>query len=543
MFKLRDWPIRCVVESKYQPVIYGENHSTIREIAQTCHCRVEFVTLSKKERISLGNNTDRILTIHGHAEQASKAVARILDVIQTEALKDDAMVGADVVLRLRAHNQLCGRLIGKNGNSIKDLMQKTGTHITVTKFVEVPVQVGEPLRNGEMLGIQERTIVIKGPSIEAVVQAESLISAKLKKCYESDTQLRAQNVQMPVMMPPLPPPITPMISGAQLIPTPTGMMQIQHFTRSPHHQLTQNNSYLAPGILQMGAGIFNLRQVRVWVPDNMIGALIGAKGKNIKMIIRDTGAIVKIEAPEEKAQREAEEAEKKQKKAEEAENEENDGAAAGDHPQEFLEDNGTVTSSDAIEEKPKPVSERTVTITGDDLQLMKAQTFVFTKIAETGAPAPVNPMEQLPILTLKLRTEVCVPTKIIGRIIGKGGQNVRELQRITGASVKIPEEERNGSTTFTHEDGVVEEMTLIRVTGNMYSTHNVQFRLGHLINEFYRGEQLHKSAGRSGRPQSAPGKDGSGRDKMDQLGQVPPLSNNASRTSPKTGSTPKSKSP
>lgn len=543
---LKDWPIRCVVESKYVNVITGENGSTIREIAQTCHCRVEFVTLTKKERMALGNNTDRILTVHGNAEQASKAVARVLDVIQTEALKDDAMVGADVVLKLRAHNQLCGRLIGKNGNSIKDIMQKTGTHITVTKYVEVPVSMGDPNRNGDALGVHERSIVIKGPSIEAVVQAESLISAKLKRCYESDIQLRAQTSHMPpVMMPPFPPPVNPMIPGAQLIPTPVGMMQIQHFTRSPHHQLTQNNTFLAPGTFQVAPGVFNLRQVRVWVPDNMIGALIGAKGKNIKMIIRDSGAAVKIEAPEEKAQREAEEAEKKQKKEkEEAEADEKDGAASGDQPQEFLEDNGTVTSSDAIEEKPKPVSERTVTITGDDLQLLKAQSFVFTKIAETGSSASTNVIEAPPILFVKLRTEVCVPTKIIGRIIGKGGQNVRELQRITGASVKIPEEERNGGSTFTHDDGLVEEMTMIRVTGNMYSTHNVQFRLGHLVSEYYRGgEHLPKSAGRGARPPSAPGKDASGLDKMDQLAQVPPLSNNASRTSPKTGSTPKSKSP
>ena len=32
--------------------------------------------------------------------------------------------------------------------------------------------------------------MVRGPSIEAVVQAESLISAKLKKCYESDAQNR-----------------------------------------------------------------------------------------------------------------------------------------------------------------------------------------------------------------------------------------------------------------------------------------------------------------------------------------------------------------
>ena len=40
------------------------------------------------------------------------------------------------------------------------------------------------------------------------------------------------------------------------------------------------------------------------------------------------------------------------------------------------------------------------------------------------------------ILQVKLRTEVQVPSALVGRIIGKGGQNVRELQRVTGAQVR-----------------------------------------------------------------------------------------------------------
>lgn len=552
MFKLKDWPIRCVVEGKYQSVIIGANGSSIKDIAHSTHCRVEFVNLSKKERQVLGNN-DRILTVHGHAEQASKAVARVLDVIQSEALKDDVNVGADIVLRLRAHNQLCGRLIGKAGSSIKEIMQKTGTNITVAKYVDPPGGMGA-LRQEELLCLMERTIMVRGPSIEAVVQAEGLISAKLKKCYESDSQLRAQamnSAMPPMMMPPMPPPgVSPssVVPGPQFYPTPVGVMQVQHFAR-PQNQLHtgSNNSFLQPGILQIAPGTSNLRQVRMWVPDNMIGALIGAKGKNIKMIIRETGAAVKIEAPEEKIQREADEAEKKRKKSDEADSEERDGAASGDQPQEFLEDNGTVTSSDAIEEKPKPVSERMVTINGDDLQLLKAQSFVFSKIAETSSAVPASAMEIERVHMLRIRTEVSVPTKIIGKIIGKGGQNVRELQRITGAVVKIPEEERNGGEVFKHQDGTEEDMTMIRTLGNMYSTHNVQFRLAHLVGEFYRaGEHRQRaSENRGGRPQSAPSsaQDGSPLDKAGQLGRVAPFVNNSNRTSPKSGSTPKSKSP
>merc|ERR1711981_1105210 len=36
--------------------------------------------------------------------------------------------------------------------------------------------------------------------------------------------------------------------------------------------------------------------------------------------------------------------------------------------------------------------------------------------------------------------EMFVPSSHVGRIIGKGGTNVRELQRLTGAIIKLPEQ-------------------------------------------------------------------------------------------------------
>lgn len=39
-----------------------------------------------------------------------------------------------------------------------------------------------------------------------------------------------------------------------------------------------------------------------------------------------------------------------------------------------------------------------------------------------------------------LTIEMFVPSSQVGRIIGKGGANVRELQRLTGAIIKLPEQ-------------------------------------------------------------------------------------------------------
>lgn len=41
---------------------------------------------------------------------------------------------------------------------------------------------------------------------------------------------------------------------------------------------------------------------------------------------------------------------------------------------------------------------------------------------------------------VRLTVEILVPSSQVGRIIGKGGQNVRELQRVTGSIIKLPEQ-------------------------------------------------------------------------------------------------------
>lgn len=47
----------------------------------------------------------------------------------------------------------------------------------------------------------------------------------------------------------------------------------------------------------------------------------------------------------------------------------------------------------------------------------------------------------------------------VGRIIGKGGQNVRELQRVTGSIIKLPE----------HGTAPAEEDTTVHIIGPFFS--------------------------------------------------------------------------
>ena len=79
----------------------------------------------------------------------------------------------------------------------------------------------------------------------------------------------------------------------------------------------------------------------------------------------------------------------------------------------------------------------------------KAQYLIYEKLREEGFMTG---------LEVRLTVEIMAPTSQVGRIIGKGGANVRELQRLTNAMIKLPEQ---GTSTG--------EETPVHINGNFYS--------------------------------------------------------------------------
>ena len=73
----------------------------------------------------------------------------------------------------------------------------------------------------------------------------------------------------------------------------------------------------------------------------------------------------------------------------------------------------------------------------------KAQYLIFEKMREEGFVSGTE--------DVRLTIELLVPSAQVGRIIGKGGQNVRELQRITGGIIKLPDQASTaGEETTVH---------------------------------------------------------------------------------------------
>jgi len=61
---------------------------------------------------------------------------------------------------------------------------------------------------------------------------------------------------------------------------------------------------------------------------------------------------------------------------------------------------------------------------------MQASYFIFEKMKLEGFAGAEG--------DVRLRTVISIPQSVAGRVVGKGGKNVREIQRATGSIITLP---------------------------------------------------------------------------------------------------------
>lgn len=255
-----DFPLRVLVNSDMVGAIIGRQGSTIRQITQQSRARVD---VHRKDNVGL---LEKAITIYGNPENCTMACKKILEVMQQEANNTNK---GEISLKILAHNNLIGRIIGKNGNTIKRIMQDTETKITVSSINDI---------NCFNL---ERIITVKG-SIENMSRGESQISQKLRQSYENDLQALAPQS---IMFPGLHPMAMMSTSGNGMgFPGRSGLYPSNNY---PMYQSTNTQ--------QPGATTSDVQETTyLYIPNNAVGAIIGTKGSHIRNIIRFSGASVKI---------------------------------------------------------------------------------------------------------------------------------------------------------------------------------------------------------------------------------------------------------
>nr|XP_004654367.1 insulin-like growth factor 2 mRNA-binding protein 2 isoform X2 [Jaculus jaculus] len=168
--------------------------------------------------------------------------------------------------------------------------------------------------------------------------------------------------------------------------------------------------------------------VNLFIPTQAVGAIIGKKGAHIKQLARFAGASIKI----------------------------------------------------APAEGPD-VSERMVIITGPPEAQFKAQGRIFGKLKEENF---FNPKEEV-----KLEAHIRVPSSTAGRVIGKGGKTVNELQNLTSAEVIVPRDQ-------TPDEN---EEVIVRIIGHFFASQTAQRKIREIVQQVKQQEQKYPQGGASQR--------------------------------------------
>ncbi|XP_035109543.1 insulin-like growth factor 2 mRNA-binding protein 3 isoform X6 [Callithrix jacchus] len=313
----------------------------------------------------------------------------------TYSSKDQARHTEEIPLKILAHNNFVGRLIGKEGRNLKKIEQDTDTKITISPLQELT------------LYNPERTITVKG-NVETCAKAEEEIMKKIRESYEND--IASMNLQAHLI-----PGLN--LNALGLFPPTSGMPPPTSGPPSamtpPYPQFEQSET----------------ETVHLFIPALSVGAIIGKQGQHIKQLSRFAGASIKIapaEAPDAKV--------------------------------------------------------RMVIITGPPEAQFKAQGRIYGKIKEENF---VSPKEEV-----KLEAHIRVPSFAAGRVIGKGGKTVNELQNLSSAEVVVPRDQ-----TPDENDQVV-----VKITGHFYACQVAQRKIQEILTQVKQHQQ--QKALPSGPPQS-----------------------------------------
>ncbi|XP_031727073.1 insulin-like growth factor 2 mRNA-binding protein 1 isoform X1 [Anarrhichthys ocellatus] len=382
-----DIPLRLLVPTQYVGAIIGKEGATIRNITKQTQSKID---VHRKENAGAA---EKPISIHSTPEGCSSACRMIMDIMQQEA--KDTKTADEVPLKILAHNNFVGRLIGKEGRNLKKVEQDTDTKITIS-----------PLQDLTLYN-PERTITVKG-SIEACANAEGEVMKKVREAYEND--IAAMNQQ------------THLIPGLNL-----GALGLFPSSSNMPPPPPGNASGSAP------YGCFGAPEqetVHVYIPAQAVGAIIGKKGQHIKQLSRFAGASIKIapaEAPDSKM--------------------------------------------------------RMVVVTGPPEAQFKAQGRIYGKLKEENF---FGPKEEV-----KLETHIKMAAAAAGRVIGKGGKTVNELQNLTAAEVVVPREQ-----TPDENDQVI-----VKINGHFYASQLAQRKIRDILTQVKQPQKGGMGSGPSPNPQ------------------------------------------
>ncbi|XP_059898913.1 insulin-like growth factor 2 mRNA-binding protein 3 isoform X1 [Gadus macrocephalus] len=405
-----DVPLRILVPTQFVGAIIGKEGATIRNITKQTHSKID---IHRKENAGAA---EKPITVHSTPDGCSNACKTIMEIMLKEAV--DTKFTEEIPLKILAHNNFVGRLIGKEGRNLKKIEQDTETKITIS-----------PLQDLTLYN-PERTITVKG-SIEACARAEEEVMKKVRESYEND--VAAMNLQSNLipglnlnalgLFPGCAPGMGSSMGGGA---PPPGAHSgyAPSFGTGP---FGGEGPYWAPVCSASSPPLQGPQEsetVHLFIPAAAVGAIIGKQGQHIKQLSRFACASIKI-----------------------------------------------------AQADPLDAKQRMVILVGPPEAQFKAQGRIFGKLKEENF---FGPKEEV-----KLEAHILVPSFAAGRVIGKGGKTVNELQNLTSAEVVVPRDQ-----TPDENDQVI-----VKIIGHFYSSQLAQRKIQEILAQVRRQQQPKPSPG------------------------------------------------
>merc|ERR1719193_1460089 len=177
---VEQYPCRILIPSDMIKVVLGKSGATINGIQTKSNTKIDIHR--EKGAMRSHPSEDTLTSIKGDQESFSDAVKEIIAVVDNEYQKYNEE-SRPLQLKLLAHDSLCGRIIGKGGNNLKQVRNESG----VTKLIisnSIYEDNNQFVPNG-LLCTGERVITIEG-QVDTICSAEKIISSRLRDYMERD---------------------------------------------------------------------------------------------------------------------------------------------------------------------------------------------------------------------------------------------------------------------------------------------------------------------------------------------------------------------
>mmetsp|Transcript_10580 Transcript_10580/g.20045 ORF Transcript_10580/g.20045 Transcript_10580/m.20045 type:complete len:381 (+) Transcript_10580:37-1179(+) len=143
--------IRVLIDNSQVGGIIGKKGTNVKTIRETTGV---YLSILKSE---FRNVQERVMVLKGQVDAISKAIRSVTDLISESVEKRDGTAPESIALRLLVHRSSIGAIIGKGGQTIKELQTSTSTRIQIST---------EPLPNSLEKSV---TVIGTAASIESAM--------------------------------------------------------------------------------------------------------------------------------------------------------------------------------------------------------------------------------------------------------------------------------------------------------------------------------------------------------------------------------------